>query len=386
MALKTVSIGTAQDVYQFDDGDTEYGVETDGKIKVDTAPTNPNEVLRLADIPTSANIVTAAANITDHAVVRGDGGTKGIQDSLVTIDDAGSISLLALQTVDGRDVSVDGLKLDGIAAGANLYVHPNHSGEVTSLADGAQTIAADAVTYAKMQNVSAADKILGRVTAGAGDVEEIACTAAGRALLDDANAAAQATTLGVGAGDSPTHVTVKLSGLTDGKVPKHTSDAVGLEDSPITVSGVGEVTNASQPGFLAVPSGDLLNVTGDGTPYTVVFATVDHNVGSHFDGVSTYTASITGIHDFDVLVTISGLLTNADNMYVNLVTTGRTFSAPLALNTGNSNFYYTISFTISVSIYMTVGQTAHVIAAVGTMGATADILAASSHFSGHLVC
>lgn len=52
------------------------------------------------------------------------------------------------------------------------------------------------VTYAKIQDVSATDKVLGRSTAGAGDVEEIACTAAGRALLDDANAAAQLTTLG----------------------------------------------------------------------------------------------------------------------------------------------------------------------------------------------
>src|SRR3989338_9586765 len=56
----------------------------------------------------------------------------------------------------------------------------------------------DAVTYAKIQNVSATDKVLGRSTAGAGDVEEIACTSAGRALIDDANAAAQRTTLGLG--------------------------------------------------------------------------------------------------------------------------------------------------------------------------------------------
>ena len=59
-------------------------------------------------------------------------------------------------------------------------------------------IADDAVTYAKLQNVSATDKVLGRSSSGAGDVEEIACTSAGRALLDDANAAAQRTTLGVG--------------------------------------------------------------------------------------------------------------------------------------------------------------------------------------------
>ena len=84
-------------------------------------------------------------------------------------------------TVDGRDLATDGTKLDTIATSANAYVHPNHSGEVTSVADGAQTIATDAVTYAKMQNVSATDKVLGRSTAGAGNVEEISCTAAGRA-------------------------------------------------------------------------------------------------------------------------------------------------------------------------------------------------------------
>lgn len=53
------------------------------------------------------------------------------------------------------------------------------------------------ITYAKIQDVSATDKILGRATAGSGDVEEITCTAAGRALLDDASASAQKATLGV---------------------------------------------------------------------------------------------------------------------------------------------------------------------------------------------
>jgi len=60
-------------------------------------------------------------------------------------------------------------------------------------------IANDGITYAKIQNVSATDKLLGRITAGAGDIEEITCTAAGRALIDDADAAAQRTTLGLGA-------------------------------------------------------------------------------------------------------------------------------------------------------------------------------------------
>ena len=80
------------------------------------------------------------------------------------------------------------------------------------------TIDAEAVTYAKMQHVSATDKILGRSTAGAGDVEEIACTAAGRALLDDAAASNQCTTLGLGTGDGPTfdhlHITNQADAAT----------------------------------------------------------------------------------------------------------------------------------------------------------------------------
>jgi hypothetical protein len=55
-----------------------------------------------------------------------------------------------------------------------------------------------AVTYAKIQNVSATDKLLGRSSGGAGVVEEIPCTAAGRAILDDVDAAAQRATLSAG--------------------------------------------------------------------------------------------------------------------------------------------------------------------------------------------
>jgi hypothetical protein len=88
------------------------------------------------------------------------------------------------------------------------------AGTGLSASSGQLSIADDAVTYAKIQNVSATDKLLGRLSAGAGVVEEIACTAAGRALLDDADAAAQRTTLGLGTGDSPSFTSLSLSGGT----------------------------------------------------------------------------------------------------------------------------------------------------------------------------
>jgi len=47
------------------------------------------------------------------------------------------------------------------------------SGDVTMANTGAVTIANDSVTYAKIQNVSSTKKLLGRVSTGAGDVEEV---------------------------------------------------------------------------------------------------------------------------------------------------------------------------------------------------------------------
>ena len=65
--------------------------------------------------------VVGPASATDNALVRFNLTTgKLVQNSLVTVSDVGSISLPALQTVDGRDLSVDGAKLDGIEALADV--------------------------------------------------------------------------------------------------------------------------------------------------------------------------------------------------------------------------------------------------------------------------
>jgi hypothetical protein len=85
-------------------------------------------------------------------------------------------------------------------------VSTGDTGSVTStmIADGtivdADVNASAAIAFSKLANVSATDKLLGRSSAGAGAIEEITCTAAGRALLDDADAAAQRTTLGLAIG------------------------------------------------------------------------------------------------------------------------------------------------------------------------------------------
>jgi len=50
---------------------------------------------------------------------------------------SGNITMAGSQTVDGRDLSVDGTKLDGVASSANNYTHPTSAGNVHIPSGGA---------------------------------------------------------------------------------------------------------------------------------------------------------------------------------------------------------------------------------------------------------
>ena len=107
--------------------------------------------------------------------VDGQTGTVSLSASyapLSHVGDTGTAHGNATISVAGFMSGADKTKLDGVATGANLYVHPNHSGDVTSVGDGAQTIAANAVTNAKAADM-AVNTIKGRSTAGTGDPEDL---------------------------------------------------------------------------------------------------------------------------------------------------------------------------------------------------------------------
>ena len=115
---------------------------------------------------------------------------------------------------------------------------------------GTTAFADDAVTYDKLQNVSATDRLLGRSTAGAGNVEEIPLTAAGRALLDDADAAAQRTTLGLGTIATQAASSVAITGgtITGGTI-------TGITDLAVADGGTGASTAADARTNLGVAIG-----------------------------------------------------------------------------------------------------------------------------------
>jgi hypothetical protein len=133
---------------------------------------------RLSDARTPLSHTQAASTITDFSTEAGKYGPVTSVNGLtgaVTISTGSSIS--------------DGSKGDITVSGSGATWTINANAVVTA------DIAGSAVTYAKIQNVSATDKLLGRSTAGAGVVEEITCTAFGRSVIAGADAAAVRTTI-----------------------------------------------------------------------------------------------------------------------------------------------------------------------------------------------
>ena len=116
-------------------------------------------------------------------------------------------ALTTTSTIDGRDVAADGAKLDLIDNGANNYVHPNHTGEVTSTADGATVIADNVVDEAnlKVSNAPTNGYALTAQSGAAGGLTWAAIASGGGGdllaannLSDLDNAATARTNLGLG--------------------------------------------------------------------------------------------------------------------------------------------------------------------------------------------
>ena len=156
-------------------------------FQLTSSSTASNDELPIVDTSVSqTKKITVSGLVEAGFRTAGDGSLPGskLEASGVT---GAKIAAGAVGTVQ---LAATGVTAAKIADGAVGTTQLASSGVTTA------KIADAAVTYAKLQDASA-NVVLGRTTTS-GDVEEISCTAAGRALLDDADAAAQRATLGLG--------------------------------------------------------------------------------------------------------------------------------------------------------------------------------------------
>lgn len=177
-------------------------------------------------------------------------GAKIAADSVT----AGQIAALAITSSELASASVTNSKL----ASASVTSDKIATDAVTNSAIAANAVstsklASGSVTYAKLQSSTTGDIILGRNSGVGGAIEEVVCTAAGRALLDGADAAAQRLTLGLG-----TLATFSGSWV-NGSSFSGTSSGLNTGDQTITLTG--DVTGSGTGAFAAsIASGAVTEI------------------------------------------------------------------------------------------------------------------------------
>jgi hypothetical protein len=148
-------------------------------------------------------------------------------------------------TADPIDLNATQVRtLLNVADGANNYTHPNHSGDVTSVGDGATTIVNDAVTNAKMANM-AVNTIKGRISTGTGDPEDL--TAANVRTITETETTTQLNTRDTNNRNTDNHTNGTTNKVfTATEQTKLTGIEAGAEVNTINSRVAGEPTGSDQ--------------------------------------------------------------------------------------------------------------------------------------------
>ena len=217
---------------------------------------------------------------------------------------------LWISTTDKTIQVYDAASFSPIKVGAGNYI---------AASIGTAAISGSAVTYAKLQDVSATDRLLGRSSVGSGVVEEIVCTAAGRALIDDASASDQRTTLGLAIGTNVQAYDPALQSIagltTAANQLLYTTASDTYATSTITAAGrdlLDDADIATQRttlglGTIATQAANAVAITGGSATLSGITSTAATFTTANITG-----GSITGITDLTIADGGTGASTAAD--------------------------------------------------------------------------
>lgn len=235
----TLTVTIADDSHNHVIGNVD-GLQTALDAKQDSATALTTSTTFSGDVSGTYNAIVIADDSHNHTIANVDGLQTALDAKAPTASPTftGTVTFPTGQTFDGRDVSADGAKLDGIESGATA---DQTKADIDALGIAAST----AATLATTRNIALTGAVTGNVNFdGSGNVS-ISTTATSDPTLTlsgDASGSATFTNLGNAtlavtiADDSHNHVISNIDGLQtalDGKF----STAGGALSGDLTVSG-----------------------------------------------------------------------------------------------------------------------------------------------------
>jgi len=200
------------------------------------------KVLTGIDVSTTADVVAADTIVAAIGKLENRVATN---DDKVSFPGLGTSNSTALA---GDTTTITTGQASAITANTTKTTNATHTGDVTG--SGALTIANDAVTYAKMQNVSATNVVLGRDSAGAGVVEEISAANL-RTILNVADGATADQTNVTGSSGSCTGNSATATALTAGDKTIDGSLDIGSNQAGHDLNLYGANLNNAAAGWVA---------------------------------------------------------------------------------------------------------------------------------------
>lgn len=248
---------------------------SDNNIYTTFAITNPTTSTKTITFPDLSGTVS----LLDQSIE-----SSEIADGTIVNVDISASALIDIAKM-ATGASAQMIVLNG--SGVQAYV--SMSGDATIATSGAVTVASDAITYAKLQNVSATQRVLGRNSAGAGDVEEVTLTQ----LLDWLGSIAQGDVIYRGASNwarlpagtngqflqtqgasaNPQWATVSAGAATSEPFITHAATGGLSNEKVLTEGSYLDVTLGANDATVALDPTEVIGniVWGDGTSSTWTF-------------------------------------------------------------------------------------------------------------------
>lgn len=150
-------------------------------------------------------------------------------------------------------------------------------------------------------------------------------------------------------------------------------------------NGTGQITTPVQAAFEVYASSDLLNVTGDGTVYTILFDAERQDIGNNYNtGTGIFTASVSGFYLFSWQIQATGIAVGHTELTLQLVTSVTSYSNTY-INPSLISPSGVFGIGSSLTVYLAATQTAKINFTVSGSTSVVDLGGVLTMFSGRFL-